>query len=86
MIQEDAKVKAAANLATRMERKKKIEVLKALEIAKDIDVPIDVLMKKSTAEAAHKVVELLRGIQDLVVASELLNIAEGAQRENVPYS
>lgn len=49
-------------------------------------MPAEVLMKKSTAEGSHKVVELARGIQDLVVAGDLHNIAEGAQRENVPNS
>lgn len=49
-------------------------------------MPDEVLMKKSTTEAAQKVVELVGGIQDLVVAGDLLNIVEGAQREDVPYS
>ena len=49
-------------------------------------MPAKVLLKKSTGEAAQKVVELTEGIQDLVVVGDLLNIAEESQREDVACS
>jgi len=86
VIQEDAEVEAATDLVTRMEINKKRAVAEALEIAKEIDVSAEVLMKESTIEDAQKVVELAEGIQELVVVGDLLDIAEGAQRENVACS
>ena len=46
----------------------------------------ETLLKESTAEDTQKVVELAKGIQELVVAGDLLNITEGAQREDVACS
>jgi len=40
---------------------------KAPEIAKEIEVPADVLLKESIVEAAHKVIELTENLQQLVV-------------------
>jgi len=82
VTQEDAEVEAATDLITRMERNKKKVVVEALKIAKEIDVPAEVLLKKSTGGDAQKVVELAGGVQDLVVAGDLLNIDEGAQRSS----
>jgi len=49
-------------------------------------VPAELLLKESTVEVAQKVVELAEGIQELVVAGDLLNGAEEVQRENVACS
>jgi len=46
-----------------------------LEIARNIEVPVEVLMKESTVEAAHKVIELSGNLQQLVVANDVLNAA-----------
>jgi len=60
--EEDDQIKAATDLVTREVRRKKVvdvaALQKVLEIAKDIEVPAEVLLKESTVEAAHKVIEL----------------------------
>ena len=80
----DAKVEVATNLQTREVMKKKATdaatLQQALEIAKEIEVPAEVLLKESTAEDAQKVVELAGDIQELVVDGQDL------QREDVACS
>jgi hypothetical protein len=77
MIQEDAKIEDDTDLVTRMESNKKRAVVEALVIAKEIEVLAEALLKESTVEDAHKVVELAGCIQELVVGNDLLKIAEG---------
>jgi len=61
-------------MVTREVRKKKVvdvaALQQALEIAKEIEVPAEVLLKESIAEVAQKVVELAGDIQELVVADK----------------
>jgi len=87
VLQEDEEIEVATDLVTKEVRRKKVvdvvSLQQALEISIDLNVPVEVLLKKSTGEAAHKVVELTEGIQDLVVAGDLLNIAEESQRKDV---
>ena len=54
---------------------------KALKIAKEIEVPAEVLLKESSVEAAHKVIELSENLQQLVVAGINLDDAEESQKE-----
>jgi hypothetical protein len=74
-------------LVTREIRRKKAAdantLKKALSIAREIEVPAESLMKESTIEAAQKVVELTRSLQELVVADEILKTAEDVQRKEV---
>jgi len=64
-------IEAATELVTREVRRKKAAdaaaLQKALEIVKEIEVPANVLLKESTVEAAQKVIELSRNLQQLVV-------------------
>jgi len=77
-------------LVTREVRRKKVAdtaaLQQALEIAKKIEVPAEAFLKESTTEDAQKVVELAEGIQELVVAGELLNGAEEVKRDNIACS
>jgi len=54
---------------------------KALEIAREIEFPTEVLLKESSVEAAHKVIELIENLQQLVRAGDLLDTAEEVQKE-----
>jgi len=87
VTEEDEKIEAASNLVTREVKMKKpanaAALQKALDIAKDIEVPVEALLKESTIEAAHKVIELTEDLQELVMASDLLNSAEETQKEDV---
>jgi len=55
VMEEEEEVEAATELVTReVKRKKTVDVTtlqKALEIAKEIEVPVEVLLKESTVEA-----------------------------------
>ena len=79
---------ATSNLITReVKRKKAADALqKALEIAKDFEVLVEALLKESIVEAAHKVIELIEDLQQLVVANDLLNDAEETQKEDATCS
>jgi len=86
VMEEDAQIEAAIDLVTREVRKKKAvdaALLQALKISEEIDVLIDHLLKESIVEVAQKVVELTGNLQELVVADELLGVAEESQREDV---
>jgi len=78
--EDDAEIEAATNLVTREVRRKKVAhtaaLQQTLEIAKEIEVPVEALLKESTAADAQKVVELAENLQELVVAGELLNVTE----------
>ena len=88
--EEDEEIEAASDLITREVKKKKAADAaasqKALKIAKDFAVPAEALLKESTIEAAHKVIELTKDLQQLVVASDLLNAAEETQKEDATCS
>jgi len=62
VTEEDEEIEAASDLVTREVKSKKAAdvaaLQKALEIAKDIEVPTEAFLKESTVEAAHKVIEL----------------------------
>jgi len=80
VMEEEEEVEAATELVTREVRRKKavnvVALQKALEIARDIEVPAEALLKESTVEAAHKVIEILENLQQLVMVSDMLNDAE----------
>jgi len=77
---EDAEVEVAIDIVTREVRKKKatdVDALQqALDISKEIEVPAEVLLKESTVEDAHKVVELAEDLQELVVADQGFQIED----------
>ena len=70
----------ATGLVTREIRRKRAAeeaaLQKALEIARGIEVPAEVLLKESSVEDAHKVIELTENLQQLVRAGDLLDAAE----------
>ena len=80
----------ATDLVTREVRRKKaadiVALQQTLEIAKEIEVPAEVLLKESTVADAHKVVKLVANLQELVVAGELLNDTKEVQKEDVACS
>jgi len=90
VTEEDEEIEAAYNLVRREVKRKKAAnaaaLQKALEIAKDIEVPAEALLKESTVEATHKVIEQTEDLQQLVMASDLLNVVEETQTEDVTYS
>jgi len=49
---------------------------KALQIAKEIEVPAEVMLKESTIEAAQLGIELTKNLQQLVVFGELVKGTE----------
>ena len=85
MIEDNAEIEVATDLVTREVRNKKDDVAlqQPLEIAKEIDVLAEVLLKEPSAENAQKVVELAGNLQELVVADDLLKLAQEVQRKDV---
>jgi len=67
VMEEDEQVEALTELVTREVKRKKVAdvaaLQKALEIARDIEVPAEALLKESSVEAAHKVIELSENLQ-----------------------
>jgi len=63
-----------ASLAT--EEEKEAAVQKAFEIAAQISVPADVLLKKTIGEAAQAAIELCEDLHQLVASGELLKAPE----------
>ena len=90
MTEEDEEIEAATDLFIReVKRKKAVDAAalqKALEIAKDIEVHVEALLKESTVEAAYKVIGLTENLQQLVVVSDLLNAAEETRKEDATCS
>ena len=88
--EEDEEIEEASDRITReVKRKKTADVValqKALEITKDIEVPAEALLKESTVETAHKMIELTEDLQQLVVTSDLLNVVEETQKEDATCS
>jgi len=80
----------ATTLVTRELIRKKVEeeaaVKKALEIAAEISVPSEVLMKESSAEASQKVVELTENLKQMVKTSDVLKADEEVQMKRVATS
>jgi len=80
MEEEDDQVEAATDLVTREVKRKKAAAEAALqrahEIAEQTNIAVEVLVKGSSGEQAQKVVELAENLQQLAVASDLLNAAE----------
>jgi len=68
---EDEPEEEATSLVT-----KEAAVKKALEIAAQISVPSDVLLQKTTGEAAQAAIELSEDLQQLVASGELLKAPE----------
>jgi len=76
---EEEQEEAATSLVTREIFKKRAEeaaVKKALEIAAQISVPLDVLLQEAYVEAAQAGIELTENLQQLVVSGELLKVSE----------
>jgi len=71
-------------LVTReIKRKKAAEeaaLQKAKELAQEIGVPAEQLLTESTVEAAQLGIELTENLQQLVMASDMMD-AEGVQKE-----
>jgi len=89
-MEEEEEIEDATELVSRVLKKKKATdaaaLEKALEIAKGIEVPAEVLLKESSVEASHKVIELSENLQQLVVASVDLDGAEESQKEKATRS
>jgi len=71
----------AIDLVTReVKRKKETDaaVKKALQLAKDIEIPVKVLAKESTVEAAQLGLELTENLQQMIEAEGVLKTAEDA--------
>ena len=51
---------------------------KALELAKDIEIPVEVLAKESTVEAAQLGLELTENLQQMIEAEGVLKTVEDA--------
>jgi len=90
VIEEEGEIEGATSLVTREVRRKRVEdeaaLQKALDIAREIDVPVEVLLKESSVEVVHQVIGLTEELQQLVVFGDLLSVAEEAQKENVACS
>jgi len=79
-MEEEEEVENASQLVIREGKKKKaIDVAaleKALQIAKEIVVPTEVLLKESKAEAAQLRIELTKNLQQMVVSGELVKVTK----------
>jgi len=74
----------ATKLVTReVKRRKEIDVAvkKALQLAKDIEIPTEVLAKESTVEAAQLGLELTENLHQMAVAGDMVEATEVAQVE-----
>jgi len=89
-MEEEEEVEAATELVSREFTKKKAvdaaDLEKALAIAKEIEVPAEVLLKESSVETAHQVIELIENLQQLVVAGANLNDAKEPQKQKATCS
>jgi hypothetical protein len=69
VLQEEADVEATGLVTREMTNKKAADdsiLQQVMHIASEIDVPVESLLKESTAEDAQKVVELAKDVKDLV--------------------
>jgi len=82
---EEEEVEEPTELVTRELMKKKsadaAALNKALEIAKEIEVHVEVLMKESIVEVAQLGIELTESLQQMVVSGEMGDTAEEVQKE-----
>jgi len=82
---EEEEVEEAIEIVSREVRRKKVvdaaALEKALQLAKEIEVPVEVLIKDSTVEAAQLRIELIENLQQMVVADELVKAIEEVQEE-----
>ena len=58
-----------------------VVVKKALQLAKDIEIPVEVLAKESKVEAAQLGLELTENLQQMIVVDGVLKTTEDAQEE-----
>jgi len=54
---------------------------KALQLAKEIEIPTEVLAKESTVEAAQFGLELTKNLQQMIIADGVLKTVEDVQVE-----
>ena len=54
---------------------------KALQLAKEIEIPTKVLAKESTVEAAQLGLELTKNLQQMAVADDMVKATKVAQEE-----
>jgi len=89
-IEEEEGIETATGLVTREVKRKRaadeVALQKTLEIAREIEVPTEVLLKESSVEAAHKVIKLTENLQQLIRVGDLLDAAEEVQRKEAPCS
>jgi len=67
-VEDEEQVTEATQLVSREVRRKKVNddaVQKALELAKQIEIPGEVLIKESSAEAAQEVIKAAEVVQQL---------------------
>jgi len=85
LAEEEQQEEAAISLVIREVLRRRVEeeaaVKKALEIAAQISVPSEVLLKKTFVEAAQAGIELIKNLQQLVVSGELLKESDVVQKE-----
>jgi len=89
-IEEEEEIETVIGLVTREVKRKRAAyeatLQKAFEITREIDVPSEVLLKETSVETAHKVIELTKNLQQLVRAGDLQDAAEEVQRKEVALS
>jgi len=82
---EEEEVEEATEIVSREVKKKRVvdvaALEKALQLAKEIEVPAKVLIKESTVEAAQLGIELTENLQKMVVVNELVKATEEVQEE-----
>ena len=83
--EEEEEVEKATEIVSREVRRKKeadaAALEKALQLVKEIEVPVEVLIKESTVEAAQLGIELTENLQQMVVADELVKATEEVEEE-----
>jgi len=82
---EEEEIEEATEIVSREVRRKKeddvVALEKVLQLAKEIEVPAEVLAKESTVEAAQLGIELTENLQQMAVADDLVKATEGVQEE-----
>jgi len=84
MTPEEEEVEEASELLTREVRRRKgtdATIEKSLQLAKEIEIPAEVLAKESTVEAAQLGLELTENLQQMIEVDGVLKTAEDAQEE-----
>jgi len=82
---EEEDIEKATELVSRVVRRKKeadvAPLEKALQLAKEIEVPAEALAKESAVEVAQLRIELIENLQQMAVADDLVKATEGVQEE-----